>query len=159
MIDITVTTEIAVTAEEAFDYLADVTNNPEWQSGVEKTEWTSTPPGQQGATYDQTISYRNIVTSYRVTVIDPGRSMTVESGKGATIPTTVTRTVRALSEGHCSVSVRLTGQLHGWRKLTKPVTRKAIRQSIELDYRRLKRHLEGSDTGDISDNADPGDTS
>lgn len=145
MIEVNVSTEVGVAAETAFAYLVDVTNNPEWQSGVEKTEWTSPRPGWLGATYDQTLEYKNMVISYRLAAVGPGRSMVVESGHGASVPNTVTRTVEILSEDRCRISVHLTGELGGWQKLAKPLVTRAIRRSIESDYRQLKRRLEGGD--------------
>ena len=58
MINITISTEIDVPADEAFAFLADFSNNPAWQSGVDATEWTSTPPIRVGSTYDQTVEFR-----------------------------------------------------------------------------------------------------
>jgi hypothetical protein len=39
------------------------------------------------------------------------------------------------------------------------MVRKAIRQSIETDYRRLKRHLEGNEPGEAAQNGEAGDNS
>ena len=117
VIEVTVTTEIEVPAGVAFAYLADVTNNPEWQHGVKSTEWTSTSQGEVGATYDQTLDYRNQVTSYRVAEIDPGRSISVQSAGRATIPTTVTRSVEPRGDDSCTVSVTIIGHPRGLRRL------------------------------------------
>lgn len=158
MIEVNVSIEIAVPAEEAFGYLADVTNNPQWQIGVERTVWVSSTPGDVGATFDQTIAYKNMVTSYQLTAIEPGKSMTVKTTHGATIPTEVTRTVQALSDNSCRIDVHLTGELRGWRKLMKRGVAKAVRQSIESDYRQLQRRLEGAGPAGESEEANPADT-
>ena len=141
--EIAVTTEVDVPAAVAFDYLADVTNNPEWQHGVKSTVWKSTPTGEVGATYDQTVDYRNQVTSYQVTALDPGRSITVKTVGGATIPTTVTRAVEPRGEGACTVSVTIVGEPRGLRRLSQRAISKAVRRSTEVDYTVLKRKLEG----------------
>ena len=142
MLTATVRVEIERPAEAVYEYLADMTNNPDWQFGVESTEWTSARPGGVGSTYDQTMEFKGQVTSYVVTATEPGRSITVESRAGATIATTVTRTVEVLNENQCRVRVELAGKLPGWRKLTKPLAGRMIRRSLESDYRRLKRQLE-----------------
>lgn len=142
MFTVTVNTEIDLPAAEVYAFVADLSNNASWQFGIESTEWTSDPPVRVGSTYDQTTEYKGIVTGYEVTAIEPGRSITVETRRGATIPTTVTRTVQVLNESQCRLRVDLVGQLRGWRLLTKPLVMRMIRRSIESDYRRLKRQLE-----------------
>lgn len=142
MIKINVKTEIDVPAEVAFAYVADFSNNPAWQSGVAAVDWTSPAPIGVGSTYDQTVSFRNIVTSYEIKGYEPGHSITTTSGKGATIPTTVTRTVQPIGENRCRVTADLTAEPRRMRRLIKPVLRKMIRDSVETDYRRLKRLLE-----------------
>ena len=145
MIEVTVKTEVDVPAEVAFAYLADVTNNPEWQHGVKSTGWTSSPPGEVGATYDQLLDYRNQVTTYRVTTLDPGKSITVATIGDATIPTTVTRSVEPGGEDTCTVSVTIVGHPRGLRSLARRAITKAVRRATEVDYTVLKRKLEGED--------------
>lgn len=48
-----VTREIARPAGEGFDYLADVSDNPSWQKGMQSCEWTSELPIGSGSTYSQ----------------------------------------------------------------------------------------------------------
>ena len=104
MIKVSTSLEIEAPAQDVFSYVSDFTKNSEWQSGVESTVWTSPPPLRVGSAYDQIIEYQGLVTSYTVTAIDEGRSITAESLAGATIPTTVTRSVRPLNEGRCRVT-------------------------------------------------------
>jgi uncharacterized membrane protein len=139
---VTVTTEIERPAGPVYDFIADFTNNPEWQFGIESTEWTSEPPLGVGSTYQQTMEYKGQVIRYVVVNIDPGRSVSVQSQEGATIPTTVTRTVLKLNDSQCRVRVDLEGRLSGLRRLTQPLLPRVIRKSIRADYRRLKRLLE-----------------
>ena len=142
MINVTIRTEIEVPADEAFDYVADFSNNTVWQSGIQATDWTSPSPIRVGSTYDQQLDYRNTVTSYEITAIEPGQSITTESREGATFPVTVTRTVVPLSDTRCRITVDLVGYPRGFRRLVKPLVVKVVRDSIEADYRRLKRQLE-----------------
>lgn len=142
MIEVTVRTEIEVPAAEVFAYVADFSNNQAWQSGISSVEWTSPPPIGVGSTYDQVSDYKNMVTGYEITAIEPGCSITAESRQGATFPITVTRTVVPLSGTRCRITVDLIGHPRGFRRLVKPLVVKVVRDSIEADYRRLKRQLE-----------------
>ena len=142
MITTSTSIEINASAETVFSYVSDFTNNPEWQSGVESTMWTSPPPLRVGSTYDQTLEYKGTVISYTVTAFQEGRSITAESHPEATIPTTLTRTVHALNEDRCRITVELVGRPRGLRRITKPLLRRFMRKSIESDYRRLRELLE-----------------
>lgn len=142
MFHVTVTIEINVAPAAAFSYIADVSNHPSWQSGIQSTEWTSSPPIRVGSTYDQKLGYRDMVAGYKITAIDPGRSMTIESQEGATIPTSVTRTVEPLGEARCRIRVDLVVQTRGLRRIARPLLVRMTRKSVEADYRRLQRLLE-----------------
>lgn len=142
MINVSVNTEIDLPTNDVFAYLADVSRHPIWQSGVRSTTWTSSPPIRVGSTYDQEMDYRDLVTGYEVTAIDPSRSMTIETRAGATMPATVTRRVDPIGERRCRITVDVVGKPRGFRRLIKPLVSKVVRDSIESDYRRLKRTLE-----------------
>ena len=148
MINITTRTEIEVPAAEAFDYVADFSNNEHWQSGIQSTTWTSDPPIRVGSTYDQRLDRKDTVTSYEITAIEPGYSITADSRVGATFPVTVTRTVVPLSDTRCRITVDLIGYPRGLRRLVQPLVARVVRDSIEADYRRLKRQLENTDEED-----------
>lgn len=142
MIRITTSLEVEAPAATVYSYISDFTNNPEWQSGVESTKWTSPPPLREGSTYNQKVEYKGLMTSYTVTAIDPGRSVTTKLQTASTIPNTVTRTVRPLSETRCEVDVDLVAEPQGWRRFFKPLLARAVRKSVKADYRRLKSLLE-----------------
>ena len=133
--------EIDARPEDVFDYVADLANNPEWQSGVEATEWTSEPPLAVGSSWRQTLDDGNTVT-YAVAALDPGRSITFKTGSGPAVAGTITRTVQKLDVNRCRLRMELTGKVKGWRIILSPLLRRAIRSSISSDYRRLKKRLE-----------------
>ncbi len=139
---VTVNIEIAAPAADVFAYVADLTNNPNWQSGIESTQWTSPPPLALGATAKQQLDGGKAAVEYRVTALEPGRSITVETLAGAAIPVTVTRTVQMLNESSTRLRMDLVGHPPGWRRLTTPLLRRLVRRDIASDYRRLKRILE-----------------
>ena len=142
VINVVVRTEINVPVEEAYAYVIDFSKNAEWQSGIQSTDWTSPPPIRVGSTYDQHADYKDTVTSYEITAVEPGRSVTTQSKQGATFPITVTRTVDPLGDFRCRITVDLVGHPGGLRRLLKPLVAKMVRKSVEADYRRLKRLLE-----------------
>ena len=142
MFDIEIEKQIKAPAGAVFAYLADFANNPEWQSSVISTVWTSEPPIRVGSTYRQTIDYRDQTTTYEVTSLQPGRSITVQSGAEAEIPTEVTRTVEAIAEKSCVVRVRLVGRPRGWRRAIQRTIIGTIRRSLDLDYITLQRRFE-----------------
>jgi len=146
VIKLTIRTEIRVPAEQAFLYVTDFSNNAIWQSGIKSTDWTSPPPIRVGSTYDQLADYKDTVTGYEIIAVEPGRSITTESRRGATFPITVTRRVDPLGESRCRITVDLVGHPRGWRRFARPFVVRVVRKSIEADYRRLKRLLEA--TGD-----------
>jgi uncharacterized membrane protein len=148
MINVTIRTEIDVPAAEAFAYVADFSNNEAWQSGIQSTTWTSAPPIRVGSTYEQRLERRDTVSSYEIAAIEPGYSITAESREGATFPVAVTRTVVPLSDTRCRITVDLIGHPRGFRRLVKPLVVKVVRDSIEADYRRLKRRLEAGPEDD-----------
>ncbi len=144
---LTVQTEIDAAADVVFAYIADLSNNPHWQSGVEATTWTSPPPVAVGSTCEQAVE-SGVVVEYVVTELTPGRSITLKTRRGPVIQTTVTRTVEPLGKSKCRVRMDLTGHTRGWRRLTAPLLSRAVRGSIHSDYRRLKRVLEATDEPD-----------
>ena len=133
--------EIDAPAAAVFAYIADLTNNPTWQSGVAATNWETGGPGKPGARCRQTMEDGSDVV-YDVVAIEPGRSITMEPEPGSTLATTITRTVQVLGDSRCRVRMDLVGRIRGWRLLLRPLVIRAVRNSIEADYRRLKRVLE-----------------
>lgn len=134
--------EIDAPGPTVFAYVADLTNNPEWQSGVTSAEWGTGGPPELGASCRQTMDDGSVVV-YRVVALEPGKSITVEPESGSTLATAVTRTVQVLNDSRCRVRMDLVGRIRGWRLFLRPLVIRVIRTSIEADYRRLKRLLEG----------------
>ena len=138
---IVINTEIDIPAAAVFEYIADLTNNPEWQSGVAETVWTTPLPLTVGTECRQTLDSGEIV-NYRVVAIDEGRAIAIETLPGASVAGSISRTVNELNVGRCRVRMELEGRVRGWRFILTPLIRRLIRSSIAADYRRLKRLLE-----------------
>ena len=141
---IEVRTEVEAPKELVFRYVADLTNNPVWQSGVAETTWTSPLPVTPGTTCEQRLDDGSVVR-YRVVAVDPGESITIESLPGASVAATITRTVQELGVARSRVRMELQGRVRGWRFLLTPLMKWLIRRAIESDYRRLKRVMEAEE--------------
>ena len=128
-------------AAQVFAYVADFENNPRWQGGMQSCRWTSTDKMQPGSTYVQQAKFfgRQIDTHFRVTAVEPDRSISIESTV-STFPIQVTRSVQPLGEGRCRVTAHVRGQPTGVLRLFSSMVRKSIRK----DYDKLKALLESS---------------
>lgn len=138
---IKVQVEVNAAAGDVFDYVAELANNPEWQSGVESTERTSDLPIAVGTRWTQTLDNGSTV-EYVATALQPGKSITVETESGPAVVGTITRTVQMLDVDRSRVRMELTGKVRGWRVILTPLLRRLITNSISADYRRLRKRLE-----------------
>lgn len=143
MIDITSSIDIERDAAAVFGYVADFENNPAWQRGMRSAVWTSEPPIGIGSTYDQVARFlgREIRTSFEVTALEPGRSITITSTAGP-FPITVTRTVEPLGDGRCRATAHVSGESSRFLHIADPIARWLVRRSVDGDYSRLKLLLE-----------------
>ena len=139
----TASIEIEQPAAEVFAYVADFEQNPTWQGGMRSCRWTSEPPLRVGSTYDQQASFlgRSINSSFVVTALEPGASITIETTE-STFPITVTRAVEAISETSCRVSATVDGGPGGVLAVLGVLMRPLAQRSVRGDYRRLKTVLE-----------------
>lgn len=146
MTSVSTSIEIERPADEVFDHVADMANNPGWQRGQQRCTWTSEPPIAVGSTYDQEASFlgRPIVSSFEVVEFEPGRRIRIVSTAG-TMDIDVTRTVEPLSEGRCRVMAEVKGDPPGLFRLLGPLLSPLVRRSVAGDYERLKANLEGVD--------------
>lgn len=142
MIEVHASVDIDRPAEEVFDYLADMANNPHWQRGMESCEWTSEPPLRLGSTYDQRARFlgREIVSSFEVTELDPGRRIRIVT-TGGSMPIDVTRSVDPSGDG-ARVSAVVRGDASGIFRIAEPLMKLMVQASVRRDYRRLKEILE-----------------
>ncbi|MCA9490993.1 MAG: SRPBCC family protein [Myxococcales bacterium] len=138
----TTSVEVDRAADVVFAFVADHANNPRWQGGMESCVWQGDGPIAVGARYDQRASFlgRPILTTFEVTALDPGRSITITSVV-STFPIRVTRTVEALAPDRCRVTAEVWGDPPWFLRV--PGMGHMIRRSIEGDYARLKALLEG----------------
>lgn len=142
-ISVQATVDLARPADEVFDYVSNFENNPVWQGGMESAKFTTEPPLRVGSTYDQVARFlgRTIITSFEVTALEPGRSITIESTSG-TFPITVTRTVESTGDASCRAGAQVQGEPGGLFKLAGPLMRRLVEGSVRKDWAKLKELLE-----------------
>lgn len=143
MIETTTTIDVAQPAREVFEYVADMSNNPEWQQGMRSCSWTTDPPIAVGSRYDQLASFMGkIVTSrFEVTEFVRGeciRIVTYESTFGLDI----TRRVEPIDDSSCRVTAIVRGEQSGMFKLFGPLLSKMVGASVRRDYAALRQILE-----------------
>lgn len=143
MVEVTSEVAIARPAEEVFAFLADAENNPSWQRGMKSCRWTSGGPIEVGSTYEQRAAFlgRPIVSTFVVTDLDPGRSITITTVE-STFPITVTRSVEPHGEAACVVRAQVSGDPSKVFRVAEPAMRWMVQRSVRADYARLKGLLE-----------------
>ena len=143
MIEIVTTTAISRPTGDVFSFVADMTNNPDWQGGMQSCQWTSDPPIRVGSTYDQVASFlgKEIRSSFEVTELDPGRMIRIATTSGS-MPIDVTRTVEPIDHEQSRVTAVVRGDPSGLFSVAKPLMKAMVGRNVRRDYARLKEFLE-----------------
>jgi hypothetical protein len=143
MIEVFASVNVDRVPHEVFDYLADISNNARWQTGIERCTWTSDPPLRQESTYDQEarLMGRRIVSSFDVIEFEPDYRIRVKTTGGA-MPVDVIREVSRRSDGGSRVRATVRGEPEGWFLVFGFAVRWTVRAAAEADCRRLKTLLE-----------------
>lgn len=146
MIQVKASVHIRRSPEEVFAYLSNFENNPKWQSGMVSARFTSPGPLRVGSTYSQEARFlgRPVLSEFDVIEYEPGRRVKITSSSG-TFPITVTRFVEPDGDGDggTRVSAIVEGDASGVYRLAEPLLRSIVQRSVQGDYERLKRVLEG----------------
>ena len=145
MIKIKASVHIRRSPEEVFAYLSNFENNPKWQSGMVSAKFTSPGPLGIGSTYSQEARFlgRPVLSEFEVLEYEPGRRVKITSTSG-TFPITVTRFVEPDEDGGSRVSAVVEGDASGVYRLAEPILKSMVQRSVQGDYERLKRVLEGA---------------
>jgi uncharacterized membrane protein len=135
--------EIDRPAAEVFAFVSEFTNNPQWQRGQRECRWTSPPPLQVGSTYEQHARFlgRDLVNSFRVIELEPGRRIRFTSTAG-TFPLTIIRTVEPLGDARARFTEHVAGDPRGVYRIAEPILRRLVSGTIKRDFPRLKALLE-----------------
>ena len=142
MIEVNIDIEVDFPADEAFAYISNFENNPEWQGGMVACRFTSEGPLQVGSTYVQEASFlgRPIHSHFEVTAFEPGRLVKATTTE-STFPITFTRWVTAQGSG-ARIQAKIEGDSSGAFRLAEPLMRWMVSRSINKDYKNLKSILE-----------------
>jgi hypothetical protein len=140
--DLVAQRSIARPAAAVFDFVADAANNPSWQRGMKRCEWTTPGPIAVGSRYEQVASFmgRAIVSTFEVVEFTPGERIeiaTVES----TFPIRVERAVQSTGAQSCVVTAGISGGPKVPR-IAQGLVRWFAQRSVNSDYDRLVKLLE-----------------
>ena len=110
-------------ADEAFAYMADLTNFAEWDPGVTDARQTEGDGPGEGAAFDVTVKAvpRPLVLTYRITAWEPDRTFTAVA-ESSTLRSVDTITVAPHDDG-CTVTYDAELTLRGVLALADPVLR------------------------------------
>ena len=142
MIEVRATAAIAKPAAEVFDFIADMSNNPRWQKGMQSCEWTSDGPIAVGSTYDQVAGFlgKEIRTSFKVTEFDAGERIRIESTSGP-LQLDIVRSVEPNGTDASTVSAVIRGDSSGLFRIADPIMKFMVNRSVQADYKRLEQLL------------------
>jgi uncharacterized membrane protein len=145
MLKVETTVQIDRPSEEVFAYLSNFENNPEWQSGQLQAKFTSDGPLRVGSTYDQVAKVlgRRVVSTFKVIEFESDRMVKASSTSGS-FPITFTRMVEPDDEV-TKVTAIIEGDAGGFFKLAEPLLKVMVKNSVDADYRNLKRIMESGD--------------
>jgi uncharacterized membrane protein len=141
---IVVEQEIERPAEVVWEYMENAEHNPEWLSNMRSARWTTESPIGVGSRYEQMVRFlgKDVRTSFEVTALDPGRSITISSLPGSSFPIRITREVQPLDPRRTRVRETAEGDSSGFYRVAEPLMRPIVRRNIAGAYRRLKQLLE-----------------
>lgn len=148
MIEVTSQVDIARPAGEVFAFLADASNNPQWQKGMRSCQWLGDGPIEVGSQYRQEAAFlgRPVRSLFEVVAYEPegpNRTITIRTIE-STFPIEVTRSVTDLGGGRCRAQARIRGGPEGVvGRLLAPLTLRMVQRSVSGDYNRLRTQLEG----------------
>ena len=134
--------EIERPAEEVFDFVADMTNAPLWQSGLHRVERIPPGPVRVGSehVFERRFAGRTLKSRNRITELQPRTRIAFEIPLGwisGSAAYEVTRT-----EGGCRVGCRMEFRARGLGRLVEPLLARVLRHDSRRDDQRLKAVLE-----------------
>lgn len=153
--ELSATRQIRRPAGEVFEFLADASNNPLWQSGMVSCRWSSEPPVRVGSTYEQQARFlgRNVISTFVVTGYEPPKQIEIKTVE-STFPIRVSRSVESTAPASCRVSAEISGGPEGGlMKLFEPLMGLAAQRSVDRDYDRLVQLLESSASSDTTESS------
>ena len=128
--------------KEVFDFVTDLTNDPQWQSSIESVERTSQGSAGAGSTWRYTLKFlgRKIEAEIEMTSYDPPKQASVRS-IGGPIPFENTYTFESKANG-TQLTVSGQADIGGFFKLAEGLVGKQLEKQMEADANALKLRLE-----------------
>jgi carbon monoxide dehydrogenase subunit G len=128
--------------QEVFDFVTNLANDAQWQSGVELSEWTSDGPPAIGSTHKVVRSMlgRNMEATIVVTSWDPPNQWGNKSN-GGPVPFEGTQKFES-KDGGTLMTFTAQAELGGFFKLAEGLVGKQIEKQMETDSAKLKKLLE-----------------
>jgi uncharacterized membrane protein len=142
MIKVNVSVNINKPHQDIFAYIANFENNPNWQGGMLKANFTSEGPLQKGSTYEQIATFlgKKIYTTFEVIHFEEDHLIKINSLESS-FPITVTRFVEPSPNG-TKVSAIVEGDASKFFKVAQPLLKAMVKRSVTSDYKRLQKLLE-----------------
>jgi len=127
---------------EVFAFVADISNNVKWQTGVVASGFTSSGPVGVGSTfkYDAEIIGRKMEPTGELSAYDPPNKTAWKSNSGP-FPMSGSTTSEAV-EGGTLVTDRIEAEPSGFFKLAEPLLMKQMQGQSQNDLKKLKAILE-----------------
>ncbi len=125
-----------------FDFITDLTNDSQWQTGVQTVEKTSDGPIQPGTTWKYVSHFlgRDVEAQIEVTSYDAPNEVKFKTISG---PIPFENTVRfSAQEGGTLVSISGQAEFGGFFKLAEGLVSKQLNKQIDKDTEVLKNLLE-----------------
>jgi carbon monoxide dehydrogenase subunit G len=133
--------------DEVFEFLTDLSNVTEWQSGAVEVRESDGALGV-GTTYVEVLQFlgKQIEATIEVTEFEPGRRFSVKARSGP-IPFEVRHTLEPADRGSATrLHVELEGEPGGLLKLAEPLVMRNAKRQIEGDFAALKEMVESRTT-------------
>ena len=128
--------------QEVFDFVTDLANDAQWQSGVKLSEWTSDGPPTVGSTHKvvRNLLGRKVEATMEVTSWDPPNQWGNKS-VGGPVPFEGTQKFEA-KNGGTQITLTAQAELGGFFKLAEGLVGKQLEKQMETMLAALKTLLE-----------------
>ncbi len=140
-----VTTQILINrpVAEVAAYAGDPTNAPQWYANIRTVDWKTPPPLGPGSRMAFVAMFLGRTLSYTYEVIDlvVGERLTMRTAEGP-FPMETTYAWTHTGPHQTRMTLRNTGEPHGFAKAATPLIATAMRRAMTKDLEALRRILE-----------------
>jgi uncharacterized membrane protein len=128
--------------EEVFDYISNLENGPEWQSGLEEVRCITNGPLGVGTHFTSVRKFmgRKLESEIELTTFELNKEIAFKTSSGAS-PFEQSIFFETTAEGTKITSV-LEMQTGGLMGLAEPLIASGVKREFEVDFNKLKEMLE-----------------